>query len=73
MYLLFEAPPTLKLPGFVNNLKTVSSRRLRREFETTIKEYYGEDKALWERSYCLVSAEGAPADVLRAYIEGREG
>ena len=71
VHLLFEGHPNLKLSVFVNNLKTVSSRRLRREFEAELRKHYWGKPALWHRSYCIISAGGAPLEVLKQYVQSQ--
>lgn len=52
----------------VNNLKTVTSRLLRKEFADHLKAYYWKP-VLWTRAYCLISAGGAPLEILQQYIQ----
>lgn len=47
---LLDLPPTVEISRFVNNIKTVSSRLLRRDFAPHLKRYYGKP-VLWSRSY----------------------
>jgi REP-associated tyrosine transposase len=68
MHLLLELPPTVLLSRFVNNLKTVSSRLLRRDYGPELVRWYRQPR-LWSRSYCILSCGGAPLSVLRQYIE----
>jgi putative transposase len=55
----------------VNNLKTVSSRLIRKQYATHLKMYYWKP-VLWSRAYCLISADGAPLEVLRDYIQNQD-
>ena len=68
MHLLIELPPTVLLSTFVNNVKTVSSRLLRKAYRTELARWYRQP-VLWSRSYCALSGGGAPLSVLRQYIE----
>ena len=68
MHLLLELPPTVDLARFVNNLKTVSSRLLRRDYGPALRRWY-KQPVLWSRSYCVLSCGGAPLSVLKQYIE----
>lgn len=68
---LLDVLPRVRPSDLVNNLKTVSSRRLRKEFPALRSAYRGKP-VLWSPSYCLISAGGAPIDVLRRYIENQE-
>ena len=68
MHLLIELPPTVRLSTCVNNLKTVSSRLLRKAYGQELARWYRKP-VLWSRSYCVLSCGGAPLSVLRQYIE----
>ena len=68
MHLLIELPPTVLLSTFVNNVKTVSSRLLRKAYGPELARWYRQP-VLWSRSYCVLSCGGAPLSVLRQYIE----
>ena len=68
MHLLLELPPTVLVSTCVNNLKTVSSRLLRKAYGPELTRWYRQP-VLWSRSYCVLSCGGAPLSVLRQYIE----
>jgi putative transposase len=68
IHLLISLNPKTQPSKLVNNLKTVSSRRIRKEFNEHVKKYLWKD-AFWSRSYCIISVGGAPISVLRQYIE----
>ena len=40
IHILFEAPPQVCLANLINNFKTVSSRRIRKEYAEYLKQYY---------------------------------
>ena len=67
VHLLIALPPNLDLSGFVNNLKTTTSRLLRRDFPELWKVY--RNPVFWSRSYCIVSCGGAPLSIIKQYIE----
>ena len=69
VHLLITYPPRIALSVLINSLKGVSSRRLRQEFKIFQKEYWGENVALWSRSYFVASVGGAPIEILKQYIE----
>jgi putative transposase len=71
VHALIDMPPRVRVSDLVNNLKTVTSRRLRAEFPA-VRGAYGGKAVLWSRSYCVVSAGGAPLGVLKQYIEGQQ-
>ena len=65
VHLLFQYHPSLELSKLVNNLKTVTSRRLRSEFEERVSEFYTKD-ALWNGSYFLrVETVMPPQDAMK--------
>jgi putative transposase len=68
IHLLFQYYPQMELPKFVNNLKSVTSRRIRSEFAEHINKIYWKD-VLWNESYFIASCGGATLSVLRQYIE----
>jgi putative transposase len=72
LHLLVAVRPNLTLSTFVNNLKTVSSRMIRKEFHRELAQWYHKP-VFWSRSYCVISCGGAPLSVLRQYIEQQEG
>lgn len=71
MHLLFEAPPQVQLSKLINNLKTVTSRRLRKEYEEHVSKYYWKPY-FWSDSYLILSTGGAPLEVIKKYIEAQD-
>ncbi|EAW38046.1 transposase [Lyngbya sp. PCC 8106] len=72
IHLLFSYYPQLDLCKFINNLKTVTSRLIRKEFEQELNQTYRGKAVLWNGSYFIASCGGVTVDVLRKYIEGQE-
>lgn len=72
VHLLISLSPTVQLSTFVNNLKTVSSRLIRKDFGRELARWYRKP-VFWSRSYCIISCDGAPLSVLRQYIEHQQG
>jgi putative transposase len=70
VHLLFETHPKIDLSKLVNNLKTVSSRLIRRDFSKEIRKVYRKP-VFWHRSYCILTSGGASISVLRQYIENQ--
>lgn len=68
VHLLIEVNPKVQPSKLVNNLKTVSSRLIRKEFSDKLARVYT-NPVFWSRSYCLISCGGAPISVLKQYIE----
>ena len=71
VHLMLDMHPNIMPSKFINNLKTVSSRLIRKEFSQHLKEYYWKP-VLWTRAYCLITAGGAPLEVLKKYIQNQE-
>jgi putative transposase len=68
VHLLIKTNPTVQLSKLINNLKTVSSRLIRRDFKAQLSRIY-RNPVFWHRSYCLISGGGATIEILRKYIE----
>jgi putative transposase len=71
IHMLLDMHPNIIPSKFINNLKTVTSRLIRKEFSQHLKEYYWKP-VLWTRAYCLISAGGAPLSILADYIAKQE-
>jgi putative transposase len=69
VHILFRAQPNSQISKFINAYKSASSRLIKNEFpelrEKLWKEYF------WSRSFCLITAGGAPLEILKRYIEGQ--
>jgi len=70
VHILFSAYPNLDLSKFINNLKTVTSRLLRKEFANHLNTFYWKP-VLWTRAYCLLSTGGATIEVIKKYIQNQ--
>jgi putative transposase len=68
VHLLFSAHPALDISKLVNNLKTVSSRRLRTEFAEDLKEFYWKP-VLWHGAYYIGTVGGASLETVKRYVE----
>ena len=69
IHLLIEYPPKVTISKLVNNLKTVSSRLLRRNFPEIQERYF--KNALWTPSYFAGSCGGAPLEIIKHYIQSQ--
>ena len=69
VHLLIEAHPKVLLSTLVNNLKTVSSRLVRKE-HPHLKSKFSKP-VFWSRTYCLLSCGGAPLEVIKQYIQNQ--
>ncbi len=68
LHLLISLNPKVTPSKLVNNLKTVSSRLIRKRFSEHLKSYYWKP-LFWSRSYCIISCGGAPLTILKQYIK----
>ena len=71
IHLLFQYLPQMEIPKFVNNLKSVTSRRIRAEFADEVEKVYWKN-VLWNESYFIASCGGVTVSVLRKYIENQD-
>jgi putative transposase len=69
IHLLLRYYPQVQLSKLVNNLKTVSSRMLRKEFLSHIKKFYWGTDAFWNSSYFVASCGCVTVEALRRYVE----
>lgn len=69
VHILMKANPDTPLTKFINSYKSASSRIIKREFPTIRKCLWKE--YFWSRSYCLISAGGAPLSVIKKYIQNQ--
>ncbi len=70
IHLLFQYHPDIHLSKLVNNLKSVSSRKLRQEFQSEVNQVYYKS-VLWNSSYFMASCGGVTISVLKKYIENQ--
>jgi putative transposase len=68
VHLLIQYTPQTELSKLINNLKTVSSRYLRKEFAQRVNEFYRND-ALWTNGYVIASCGDVTVEQLKQYIE----
>ena len=72
IHVLFEAHPSLNLSQLIANLKTVSSRLIRKEYSEYLSKYFWKPY-FWSSSYGLKSiSKGAEFDVIVKYIQNQE-
>ena len=71
VHLLLDMHPNIVPSRFINNLKTVTSRLMRKEFAAHLAEFYSES-VLCAGAYCLLTTGGATIDTIRQYIEKQE-
>lgn len=69
LHMLLRAAPHTTISRFVNSVKTVTSRRLKKEYPH-IREALWKEK-FWSRSYFVASTGGATLEAVRDYIENQ--
>ena len=69
VHMLFKAKPTLNIPKYINTLKTITSREIRRNFPEVKEKLWR--NAFWSPSYFLATSGQVTLDVLKAYVESQ--
>ena len=67
VHVMFRAQPRTEVSKFINAYKSASSRLLKKEYPEIREKLWKE--AFWSQSFCLLTAGGAPVEVIRQYIE----
>jgi len=70
VHILVAYPPKLAVSVLVNNLKSISSRRVR-ILNTNLRKA-SNSGVLWSRSYFACSAGGATVETRKAYVESQK-
>lgn len=70
VHILFRYTPQTDLTKFINNIKYVSSRYLRKEFTQRVEQFYKKD-VLWNGSYFIASCGGVTVETLKKYVENQ--
>ncbi|NEO55894.1 MAG: IS200/IS605 family transposase [Okeania sp. SIO3B5] len=68
VHLLINFNPKVQLSKFIANLKTVSSRLIRRDFADYLARFY-RLPVLWTGSYFVASCGGVTIEQLKKYVE----
>ena len=69
VHVMFRAKPATEISRFINAYKSASSRLLKKEYPEIRKKLWKE--YFWSKSFCLITAGGAPIEVIREYIESQ--
>jgi len=70
-HLLISYPPKVSLSKLIMSLKTISSMEVRKkQWPEITRSLWGAH--FWSPSYCVVSAGGAPLEIIKAYIEQQQ-
>ena len=67
VHIMFRAHLKSELSKFINAYKSASSRLIKKEYPEVRQKLWKE--TFWSQSFCLLSAGGAPIEVIRQYIE----
>ncbi len=67
--MIFTSKPTLDIPKYINTLKTITSREIRKEFPG-IKLLLWED-TFWSRSYFIATTGQVTLDTLKKYVDSQ--
>lgn len=72
LHVVFRYAPQMQLSKFINNFKSVSSRKVRKEFETELRQFYWDwSKGFWSDGYSIDSVGFAPLEVLKQYLQNQ--
>ena len=69
VHVMFRGKPSSEISKFINAYKSASSRLLKKEYPEIREKLWKE--AFWSQSYCLLTAGGAPIEVIREYIKSQ--
>ena len=67
IHIMFEAKPQIQLSKLINNFKTVTSRRIRKEFADELKPFYWKPY-FWSDSYFVCTVSDRSRDIVEKYI-----
>lgn len=68
VHLVISYPPDVEVSKLVNNLKTVSSRLIRKEFNEQVNQFYNKP-VFWTGAYFVASCGGVTLEQLKSYVE----
>lgn len=72
IHMIIETHPSLNLSQLIANLKTVSSRYLRKEYAEHLSKYFWKPY-FWSKSYGIKSiSRGADLDKIIEYVQNQE-
>ena len=67
VHIVFKAHPNSQISKFINAYKSASSRLLKKEFPQIREKLW--NGYFWNQSFCLITAEGAPVEIIQEYIQ----
>ena len=69
VHLFVSAPPNFAPAEIVGLFKGITSRRLKKEFESLRRQYWGEHATLWAEGYSVGTAGHLSAETIQRFIE----
>lgn len=70
-HLIVEFKPDVELSKLIANLKTVSSRLIRKEFPSVSQQYFYGKPYFWTGAYFVASCGGVTVEQLKTYVENQ--
>jgi putative transposase len=71
VHMLIDINPKAQISAFANNLKTVSSRLIRKEFPDRCAKFYNKP-VFWKIGYFVSSTGGANLETIKRYIQQQD-
>jgi putative transposase len=68
-HMLFKTKPTIDMSKYINTIKTITSREIRRRFPEVLQLLWKD--AFWSRSYFLATTGQVTLDVLKRYVDNQ--
>ena len=68
-HMIFKSKPTLEIPKYLNAIKTITSREIRRTFPNVKEKLCGD--AFWSPSYFLATTGQVTLEQLKKYVENQ--
>lgn len=68
IHVLFSSKPSVAPSRFINSLKSVTSRKLRKEFPAVMRKYLW-GGVFWSQSYFLATTGQVTLEAIRHYVE----
>ncbi len=72
VHLLVSYKPEVSLSKLIANLKTVSSRLIRRDFPSLSSKYFYNKPCFWTGAYFVSSCGAVTVDQIRKYVEAQD-
>ncbi|WP_353737709.1 MULTISPECIES: IS200/IS605 family transposase [unclassified Microcystis] len=71
VHLIIDYKPDIALSKLIANLKTVSSRLIRKEFLDLAAKYFDNKPYFWTGAYFVASCGGVTVEQLKKYVENQ--